>query len=443
MIFAVFLILTIEGKLCAQDPGKPFAVDYDIYNSDIQMDSFTIKPQNTDTPIQIDLSYLQGNKDLKGLPVIYMTDGQWRRMSHKYIHYLTVKKIIPPVLAVGVGYPEELRPGVPLDVDQARANDFHTRPDNFLKAFKEEIIPLVESKYSVDPGKRFLFGYSLGGYFSIYAFNRNSLASDTTFYGYIGSSPTAIQLADGLAFKEGGTGLYLTYGENEKRDFQTPNKELFEILENRNYKNLKFFHHAYPGGDHITNIHLTLIDGLRLLLGNEEPKGTGAIDLQNKPYQYDFKTTTQYYDWQSNLMAQDSYCADPKYSRDKGPGSFKVTADFSKYNSLSFSSAVLFDDFAGRKLEFNVYIPKDLAKLKYSLRFLARSTDSFGITWVNDYSDSFKINKSGWNTFKYKWGEQEIRGYSQRIRGYGIMISKSESGPAWKGDLYFDDIKWQ
>jgi hypothetical protein len=218
---------------------------------------------------------------------------------------------------------------------------------------------------------------------------------------------------------------------------------LFELLKNRNYKNLKFFYHSYPGGDHVTNIHLTLIDGLRLLLGNEEPKESSAVDLKNQPYQYDFKTTAQYYDWQSNFIAQDSYCTDPKYSLDKSPGSFKVTADFSKYNSLYFSSGVYFDDFAGRELEFNVYIPKDLAKLKYSLRFLARSTDSFGFSWVNDYSDSFKINKSGWNTFKYKWGGKEILGYIQRIRGYGIVISKSESGPAWKGDFYFDDIRWQ
>ena len=89
-----------------------------------------------------------------------MTDGQWRRNSLKYIHYLTYKKIIPPVIAVNIGYPEESSPGVPIDYGQARIKDFITDPDRFRNVLGKGILPLVESKYSVNPNRRFLIGIS-------------------------------------------------------------------------------------------------------------------------------------------------------------------------------------------------------------------------------------------------------------------------------------------
>ncbi len=429
----------------AEEIMKPFKVDYDVYDFNITMESFIIKPQNTTTEFQIDISYLPESKNLKNLPVIYVTDGQWRRMDHKYIHYLTYKKIIPPVIVAGIGYPEKY------DAGQVRIPDLLLKPENFLKAVQKEIIPMVERKISSDPQKRIIFGASCGGHFVAYAFLKNSLAKDATFWGYIGSSPyllgpgsKVLDLARELASKTRviTSHLYLAYGELEgQEDYHTPNDTLFKILESKRLKDFRFLHHIYPGSDHSTNTRLTLIDGLRLLLGDRNHRGIGAIDLNYGTFKYDFKTTTQYYDWQTNVFAQNSYAAGPKYSTDQNPGSFKVAADFTKYNSLNFNtSSVYFENFADQELEVNIYIPEDLAQLGYSLQFLIYST--FSAPWITDTSENFPLQKSGWNTFKYKWRGKVVHGNADCIRGFGVMINRPETAPTWKGELYFDGIKW-
>ena len=58
------------------------------------------------------------------------------------------------------------------------------------------------------------------------------------------------------------------------------------------------------------------------------------------------------------------------------------------------------------------------------------------------YSGPFTINKSGWNHFKAKGIREWVKGNPERIRVVGIMITKN-SGPAWQGNLYLDDFKWQ
>lgn len=428
-----------------EELNKPFSVGNDIYNFNITMESFIIKPQNTYTEFQIDLSYLPESKNLTNLPVVYLTDGQWRRMDHKYIHYLTYKKIIPPVIAVGIGYPEKY------DAGRVRSPDLLLNPDNFLKAIKQEIIPAVERRINGDPKKRIIFGASLGGHFVTHVFLKNSLDKDAAFWGYIGSSPYLLgpgakvfKTARELASKKRviKSHVYLAYGELEdQEEYHIPNDTLFEILDNNTLKDFHFFHHVYPNSDHFSNTRLTLIDGLRLLLGERNNRGIGAIDLNYGTFSYDFKTTTQYYDWQTNVFAQNSYAVDPKYSIDNSPGSFKVAADFGKYNSLNFNtSSVFFENFADREVEISVYIPEELAQMDYTLQFLIYST--FASEWIMDTSEKFKLKKSGWNTFKYKWRGKVAYGNADCIRGLGVLINRPETAPVWKGELYFDGIKW-
>jgi len=446
MMFLLLVFSVVGGqKLQAGDFQKPFAVDYDIYNFNITMDSFVFKPHNTNTKLQVDFSYPE-SKGLKNLPVIYITDGQWRRMDHKYVHYLSYKKIIPPVVVAGIGYPDDY------DAGQVRMIDMMSQPENFFKAIKEEIIPRVEGKYGVDGGQRYLFGASAGGYFTVHTFLKNALEADSTFHGFIGASPylpagsSIIEMAQKLVSKEREfkSNLYLSYGEKESITYyHTPNNELYKILENKNLKNLRFHHFVYPGADHFDTTRLTLIDGLRLFLGSQESRGIGAVDLKYGSYHYDFKTSTQYYDWKTNVFVGNSFTTDPQYSLDQGSGSFKLAADFTKYNSLRFETAsVFFEGLAGRELEFSVFIPKDLAKLKYNLRLFVYSTHSYSLDWIMDYSESFKLNKNGWNTFKYKWRGKVKQGNESCIRGFGVMITRNDSAPPWKGDLYFDEVKW-
>lgn len=441
----MFFAVVVWGKLWALNLQKPFIVEEDIYHFNIKMDNWVVTPKHTLYKLQIDVSMLPESEKLQNLPVIYVTDGQWRRMDHKYIHYLTYKKMIPPVVVVGVGYPEEY------DAGQVRITDLISQPGNFLAELETEIIPQVEKKYGTDPKQRFLFGASAGGHFAAYSFLMNSLNSNPVFRGYIGSSSyfpgtDVNQLGKELASEERelDTYLYLTYGSKEGYfDFASPNKKLYNNLENKNIKKLHFWHHVYPGSDHFTNTRLTLIDGLRLFLGNKSAKGIGAIDLKYKSHRYDFKTNTQFYDWNSNIFAKNSWETGPRYSHDKDSGCFKVAADFTQYDSLKFeTSSVIFESFADRELEVNVNIPEDLVKLKYNLKFFIDSTHPNSLQWITDTGKPFKFFKSGWNTFRYKWRGKSVSGNINCIRGFGVVIERPKSATVWQGDLYFDDIRW-
>lgn len=443
----VFILLLglVGGGVLAADLKKPFIVEKDIYQFNIKMDNWVVTPKHTLYKLQIDVSMLPESEKLRNLPVIFVTDGQWRRMDHKYIHYLTYKKMIPPVLVVGVGYPEEY------NADQVRMTDLVSQPGKFLAELETEIIPQVEKKYGTDPKQRYLFGASAGGHFTVYSFLTNSLNANSMFKGYIGSSSylpgtDVNELVEELVSKERvlDSYLFLTYGDKESYyGFASPNIKLFKKLKHRNIKKLHFQHHVYPGSDHFTNTRLTLIDGLRLFLGNKPARGIGAVDLNYKSFHYDFKTNTQFYDWNSNIFAKNSWEPNPRYSRDNTSGSVKVAADFTKYDSLKFeTSSVIFDSFADRELEVNVNIPEDLAKLNYQLTFFIYSTAPNSLQWIGDTSESFKITKSGWNTFRYKWRGKTVSGNIDCIRGFGVSLKRPKSAAPWKGDLYFDDIRW-
>lgn len=449
LLFLVLIVLVVGSS-----PGwtgekhlPPFPVEKDIYDFNLTMESFMVKPKYTDYELRIDLSYLPEDERLTNVPIIYVTDGQWRRMDHKYIHYLTYKKLIPPVIVAGIGYPKEV------NADQARTYDLLYDPRSFLREMTEEIIPLVEEKYSVDQNRRILFGASAGGHFVVYAFLQNALDAEMTFSGYIGSSPHLLKSrVFGIAKKlisqerEVDAGLYLAYGQKESSyAYEKPNKRLFNILEEGNLGKFRFQHHVYPGADHFSNTRLTLVDGLRLLLGGDErvsaPQRNGAIDLPYDTFFYDFRTSTQFYDWNTNLGGECAYSTDPRYSVDGQPGSVRVSADFGKCKELVFeTSSVYFPDFADQEIEFKIYIPKDLADLGYELSFLLHST--IDMQWITDRSEGLIINKSGWSTFKYKWRGKRISGNMDCIRGFGVIITKKEDSPEWRGDLYFDDIHW-
>ncbi len=442
-LLLLLFIPCLGNALLAQIPAKPLAVDYDIYNVNIQLDSYVIKPKYTPYQLRIDISYLPENANQSNLPVIYVTDGQWRRMDHKYIHYLTRKNLIPPVIVAGIGYTEAD------DAGQVRYTDLVIQPEQFRTELQNELIPLVEGKHRIDPKRRVLFGSSAGGHFVVYSFLQQALQSGSTFYGFIGGSPylpkqsPVLPLANELTAHERTVAnrLYLAYGAKESyRDFQAPNNQLFQILTASNLKRLDFWHHSYAAADHFDVTRLALIDGLRLLLGNATAPEIGAVDLKYRSYHYDFKTTTQFYDWQTNFSDQNALAPGPSPS---GPETqcFKVAADFTRYSRLQFeTSSVFFEGLADKDISLRVYIPPALAKLRYSLKFLIYS--SFDLNWITDTSAAFPLRQSGWNTFHYKWRGQRIAGNIDCIRGFGVAIDKPDKAPAWKGDLYFDDVKW-
>ena len=55
----------------------------------------------------------------------------------------------------------------------------------FQKVMAEELMPMIESQYPSDPGKRMIFGQSLAGQFVLYS----ALTKPELFWGHIASNP--------------------------------------------------------------------------------------------------------------------------------------------------------------------------------------------------------------------------------------------------------------
>ena len=124
-------------------------------------------------------------------PVVYLLDGDslfpWLAAQHLF---LTIDEKLPEAVIVGISYgsfakPTNRRhidfmpPGPGVKPDESKAEAFH----GFLE---RELLPLVESRYRVDPKRRVLVGQSRAGAMILYsAFTRPDL-----FWARIASNPS-------------------------------------------------------------------------------------------------------------------------------------------------------------------------------------------------------------------------------------------------------------
>lgn len=124
-------------------------------------------------------------------PAVYVLDGDSLfpilTANHLFLNY---DENLPRAIVVGIAYgsfePEiNMRefdfsaPAPDAGPNQGGAPAFH----QFLKS---ELIPEVESRYSVDPSRRVLFGQSRGGYMVLYS----AFTDPDLFWGRIASNPT-------------------------------------------------------------------------------------------------------------------------------------------------------------------------------------------------------------------------------------------------------------
>jgi predicted alpha/beta superfamily hydrolase len=452
-------IIIISGILCLSifciwvsrvvgdnNPVKsdPFSVTNDIYDMDMVMESTVIESKKLGEPLRIDVSYLPEYKKMK-CPVVYITDGHWRRIDHKYFHYLAKKGLIPPVIVVGIGYPKEFSAK---QIWDTRTVDLIFSPEPFLASLQTEIAPYVEGRYSCDPASRYILGASAGGHFSAYAFLKNALDGKMFFKGYIGSSAylpetNLIDRYKSLRTRElsENVSLYLAYGGDEdKATFVWPNDQLFEIVDKAEIKGLSFYHYVYPGRDHYTNTRPTLVDGLRMFLGKPGKRSVGLKDLSYDTFSYDFSHSVSVFDWEAHdAFIGVTHVSDKGLSSNGGKGSLRVNADFGKAaTGIIETTFDHFENLAEKNIEFNLLVPEELVKAGYRYRFRIVST----YEWRSDESEDGVIKKSGWNRLVYRWKNKTKNGDATLARGFSLVIQKPDSAPEWKGDLYFDNIQW-
>lgn len=126
-----------------------------------------------------------------GYPVLYLLDGDesfavTAEAANRFGQYWGLE----PGIVVAIGYgsgsrrvqdytPAGSDPALPADAKVGGA-------DAFLTFLGDELIPSIEAAYHIDPARRTLMGYSLGGLFTLHAlFHRPQL-----FARYVAASPS-------------------------------------------------------------------------------------------------------------------------------------------------------------------------------------------------------------------------------------------------------------
>lgn len=123
-------------------------------------------------------------------PAIYLLDGGATfPMLAGYYNYLVHQGSVPEALLVGLSYGSD-----DFEHGNYRSTDYTAPTDEreywggaavFQQALKSELLPLIESQYRADPGRRVLFGQSIGGQFVLYS----ALTEPALFGGRVASNP--------------------------------------------------------------------------------------------------------------------------------------------------------------------------------------------------------------------------------------------------------------
>lgn len=124
-------------------------------------------------------------------PVLYVTDGD-RLIGHTSatVQFLAENGRMPEMIVVGISNIDRNHDLTPTHTDFTENGRQIPIPtsggaDKFLEFIETELIPMVESKYRVQP-YRVLAGHSFGGLFAMHAFT----TKPDLFNGYIAVSPT-------------------------------------------------------------------------------------------------------------------------------------------------------------------------------------------------------------------------------------------------------------
>lgn len=241
-----------------------------------------ISSKNVDQVYQIKVSYPKGYKESdQKYPVLYVLDAEVNFAAVSYIVQRLIKDgLIPEMLVIGIAYATDYdtfyslrsRDLTPTYLRTTRVgNRLATDPTGGAKEFalflSDELFPLMEETYRIDPANRGIFGHSYGGLFGTYVLlNRPEM-----FQKYLLLSPSLwydnrLMLSEVLKKepKFSKTKLYMGSGELEGRidDMQ---EEFIRSLRRKKPANLTFRSEVLNNETHRTIFGRGLTNGLRYL----------------------------------------------------------------------------------------------------------------------------------------------------------------------------------
>jgi predicted alpha/beta superfamily hydrolase len=248
-ILTIIVVLSQVLSGCAQktpEPSNPPPANVTMPDTEVRQIESAETGRDYDIYIRLPEEYAQDQE--KNYPILYVLDGQWdfKLLDSIYggLHY---DGFVPEMIIVGITYS-----GQEPDYNSLRAMDYTPFHDAFISGsgdaskfhafFKEELFPLIETNYRVDPSQRVLMGHSFGGTFSLYAL----FTEPELFRGYVVGSPS-VPYGGRFAFKQEAeyagshkdlpVRLFLFVGEAEQLVY--PVEEFMQVLRERNYPSLE------------------------------------------------------------------------------------------------------------------------------------------------------------------------------------------------------------
>ena len=246
---------------------------FGLFNTEGRIIKSTCVDEEYQIGIWLPFSYASSDQTY---PVLYVTDGDYAfGLAAGLIPTLIGMQEIPEILVVGIGYNRLSNYD---EFGTLRARDMlppgfvHAPPDarapQFFAFLEQELFPLIEKEYRGIPDKRSLYGFSVGGFFTLYAlFIRPDL-----FQRYIAASCTWSSADEYLLICEQqyaqqsihpAANLFFSVGGKEED--QLPGfKKLTETLRERKYPDLKLNTQIIAGEKHSAGvIAYSFLNGIR------------------------------------------------------------------------------------------------------------------------------------------------------------------------------------
>jgi len=211
-------------------------------------------------------------------PVIYGLDadigfGSAAEMSTLF----PVRNEMPEIILVGIAYgayPGQEGNNRTRDFTPTAVVDFPSSggAEKFLRFIRDELIPMIDTKYRTIPSDKTLSGASLGGLFSLYVlfehpgiFNRYKISSPSLWW----DDDITFELEKKYA--EGHTDLqarvFLSVGDVERTADSW--KKMVQALEERNYSNLKLTSMMFEDAPHLTACMLAGVRGVKAIFSDD------------------------------------------------------------------------------------------------------------------------------------------------------------------------------
>ena len=205
-------------------------------------------------------------------PTIYVLDGgELFPLFASYYRYLNFREEIPDSIIVGISYG-----GDTVEEGNYRSTDYTAPSDEreywggagaFQSFLAAELLPFIENRYRSDPGRRIIFGQSIGGQFVLYT----ALTRPGLFWGHIASNPALHRNLPfflerhGHARETGQSRLFVSSATLDDPQFRGPAEQWMQHWNDRTKKPWKLKTMDLEGQTHMSAPPVSFREGMRWL----------------------------------------------------------------------------------------------------------------------------------------------------------------------------------